>query len=125
MANTDHTLLIHDGIVLPMDGSRTVHDPGSVLVVDGAIAAVGPPEVVANHPAAASALAVDASKHAVIPGIHNAHLHSGLLRGTAESMALWDWLENHVRATPVNRPRNAAITSTPLSRFAPCNRRRW
>ena len=34
--------------------------------------------------------------HAVIPGLHNGHLHSGLLRGTAESMALWEWLENHV-----------------------------
>jgi 5-methylthioadenosine/S-adenosylhomocysteine deaminase len=28
--------------------------------------------------------------------MHNCHLHSGLLRGTAESMALWEWLENHV-----------------------------
>ena len=26
-----------------MDGGRTVHDPGSVLVIDGVIAAVGPP----------------------------------------------------------------------------------
>ena len=34
--------------------------------------------------------------HAVIPGLHNGHLHSGLLRGTAESMSLWDWLENYV-----------------------------
>ena len=37
-----------------------------------------------------------ANGHAVIPGMHNCHLHSGLLRGTAESMALWEWLENHV-----------------------------
>ena len=37
-----NSVLIHDGIVLPMDGGRTVHDPGSVLVVDGVIAAVGP-----------------------------------------------------------------------------------
>ena len=32
----------------------------------------------------------------MIPGLHNCHLHSGLLRGTAESMSLWDWLEAYV-----------------------------
>jgi 5-methylthioadenosine/S-adenosylhomocysteine deaminase len=39
---------------------------------------------------------VDATGHAVIPGLHNVHLHSGLLRGTAESKSLWDWLESYV-----------------------------
>ena len=39
---------------------------------------------------------VDAANHVVIPGMHNAHLHSGLLRGTAESLALFDCLENSV-----------------------------
>jgi 5-methylthioadenosine/S-adenosylhomocysteine deaminase len=34
--------------------------------------------------------------HVVLPGLHNVHLHSGLLRGTAESMSLWDWLANYV-----------------------------
>jgi 5-methylthioadenosine/S-adenosylhomocysteine deaminase len=28
--------------------------------------------------------------------LHNGHLHSGLLRGTAESLSLWDWLKTHV-----------------------------
>jgi 5-methylthioadenosine/S-adenosylhomocysteine deaminase len=32
----------------------------------------------------------------VLPGLHNTHLHSGLLRGTAESMSLWDWLKTYV-----------------------------
>jgi len=32
----------------------------------------------------------------VLPGLHNCHLHSGLLRGTAESMSLWDWLQTYV-----------------------------
>jgi 5-methylthioadenosine/S-adenosylhomocysteine deaminase len=96
VAGEANSVLIEAGIVIPMDGTRTVHDPGSVLVVDGAIAAVGPVEEVAEHPAAATVPRVDAAMHAVIPGLHNAHLHSGLLRGTAESMALWEWLENHV-----------------------------
>ena len=96
MVSNTSSVLIHDGIVLPMDGTKTVHDPGSVLVLDGVIAAIGPPDEVATHPAAATVPAIDASQHAVIPGLHNGHLHSGLLRGTAESMALWEWLENHV-----------------------------
>ncbi len=103
-------VLIHDGIVLPLDGTRTVHDPGSVLVVDGAIAAVGPPDDVARHPAADSATRVDAAMHAVIPGLHNAHLHSGLLRGTAESMALWEWFENHI--DPAHRALTPEIART-------------
>jgi len=88
--------LIRGGVVLPMNGARLAHDPGSVLVVDGRIAAVGPVEAVAAHPAADHVPVVDASGHAVLPGFHNAHLHSGLLRGTAESLALWEWLERHV-----------------------------
>ena len=96
MAEATASVLIHGGIVMPMEGTRTVHDPGAVLVVDGVICAVGPIETVSMHPAASTVPRVDASGHAVIPGLHNAHLHSGLLRGTAESMALWEWLENHV-----------------------------
>jgi 5-methylthioadenosine/S-adenosylhomocysteine deaminase len=90
------TTLIRNGIVLPMEGRRAAFDPGSVLVVDARIAAVGSVDDVDRHPAAASASVVDATGHAVIPGLHNCHLHSGLLRGTAESMALWEWLETHV-----------------------------
>ena len=94
--DADRSFLIRGGIVLPMEGRKTYYDPGSVLVIDGAIAAVGVVDEVDRHPAAASVPVIDADRHAVIPGIHNCHLHSGLLRGTAESLALWEWLENHI-----------------------------
>ena len=88
-------VLIRGGIVLPMDGwRRTVHDPGSVLVEGPRIVAVGPVDEVDRL--AGDAEIVDASGHAVVPGLHNCHLHSGLLRGTAESLALWDWLRTYV-----------------------------
>src|SRR5262245_17209756 len=93
---TGTTFAIRHGIVLPLEGRKISYDPGSVLVEDGRIVAVGRDDDVMRHPAAASAAVVDASMHAVIPGLHNCHLHSGLLRGTAESMALWEWLENHI-----------------------------
>jgi len=88
--------LIRNGIVVPCEGRRELLDPGSVLVIDTEITAVGPVEALDRDPRAAGAKVVDATGQAVIPGLHNAHLHSGLLRGTAESMSLWDWLENYV-----------------------------
>ena len=88
--------LIRGGIVLPMEGTKAVLDPGSVLIEGDRIAAVGPVDAVDADPRAAAATVVDVADHVVIPGLHNGHLHSGLLRGTAESMSLWDWLEAYV-----------------------------
>jgi 5-methylthioadenosine/S-adenosylhomocysteine deaminase len=86
--------LIRNGIVLPMTGDRSLHDPGSVLIEGREIVAVG--SVGEMDARAGDAEVVEATGHAVIPGLHNAHLHSGLLRGTAESKSLWDWLKSYV-----------------------------
>ncbi len=88
--------LLRNGIVLPMSGAREVLDAGSVLIDGATIVAVGPVEALDADPRAADAEVVDLTGHAVIPGLHNCHLHSGLLRGTAESMSLWDWLRAYV-----------------------------
>ncbi|QYG93144.1 amidohydrolase [Iamia sp. SCSIO 61187] len=90
------TTLLRNGIVLPMTGGRTLLDPGSVLVEGTDIVAVGPVAEVDTDPRAAGAEVVDLTGHAVLPGLHNCHLHSGLLRGTAESLSLWDWLKTYV-----------------------------
>lgn len=90
------TFLLRNGVVIPMEGARVSYDPGSVLVVDGIIAAVGTVDEIDHHPAASSVEVIDMSGHVIVPGFHNCHLHSGLLRGTAESLALWEWLEKHV-----------------------------
>src|ERR1700724_714932 len=71
-------------------------DPGSVLLAGTDIVAVGTVCASEAHPLAAMADIVDATGHAVLPGLHNCHLHSGLLRGTAESLSLWDWLKSYV-----------------------------
>src|SRR5262245_45673706 len=89
--------LIRNGIVLPMvDASRRVLDPGSVLLDGETIVAVGSVDELDADPRVPGAEVVDATEHAVIPGLHNCHLHSGLLRGTAEAMSLWDWLKAYV-----------------------------
>jgi len=86
--------LIRGGIVIPCEGRRVVYDPGSVLIDGPNIVAVGP--VAEVDAVSRDAHVVDATDRAVIPGLHNCHLHSGLLRGTAESKSLWTWLEDYV-----------------------------
>ena len=94
MPSTPQRVLIRGGIVIPCEGNRTVYDPGSVLIESGTILAVDTVERL--DPAAENAHVVDATGHVVLPGLHNCHMHSGLLRGTAESKALWDWLRDYV-----------------------------
>jgi 5-methylthioadenosine/S-adenosylhomocysteine deaminase len=88
--------LIRGAVVLPMEGRRHHIERGSVLVLDGKVAAIGNDTVVDAHPAAAGVRVVAGDGQVLLPGFHNCHLHSGLLRGTAESLALWEWLERHV-----------------------------
>ena len=104
--------VVRGGIVLPMTARAAVFDPGSILFDGDEILAVGPVPAVDGDPRAAGAEVVDAAGHAVIPGLHNCHLHSGLMRGTAESMSLWDWLRTYV--DPAHRaltPEIAAVAS--------------
>jgi 5-methylthioadenosine/S-adenosylhomocysteine deaminase len=90
--------VIRNGIVLPMTpgGRADVRDPGSVLIDGNTIVAVDTVDAMDADPRARGADVVDATLHAVLPGLHNCHMHSGLLRGTAEAMALWDWLKTYV-----------------------------
>ena len=102
--------LIRGGIVLPMEGRRVAFDPGSVLIDGAEIVDVGSVEDLDRR--AGEAAIVDASGHAVVPGLQNCHLHSGLLRGTAESLSLWDWLRTYV--DPAHRaltPKIAEVAS--------------
>src|SRR5689334_6819916 len=112
MSDPSTRTLIRNGIVLPLEGDKAVLDPGSVLVEGTTIVAVGPVGELDVDPRAAGAEVVDATGHAVIPGLHNCHLHSGLLRGTAESMSLWDWLKSYVDpAHKALTPEIAAVAS--------------
>ncbi len=87
--------LIRNGIVLPMGGAAAL-DPGSVLLEGTDVVAVDGAAALDADPRSTGAEVVDASGCAVLPGLHNCHLHSGLLRGTAESLSLWDWLKTYV-----------------------------
>lgn len=107
-----HLTLIRNGIVLPMAAGPRSLDPGSLLLAGGQVVAVGPVAELDADPRSQGADVVDASGHVVMPGLHNCHLHSGLLRGTAESMSLWDWLRTYVDpAHKVLTPEIAAAAS--------------
>jgi 5-methylthioadenosine/S-adenosylhomocysteine deaminase len=69
------------------------HGPTSVLADDGAIVAVGDPEVVARHPLAAGARRLDWSRRAIVPGTINTHNHSfqSLLRGIGDDLPFLEW----------------------------------
>jgi len=102
--------LLRGGIVLPMTGRAVVLDPGSILIDGTDIVAVGSVADLDADPRAADAEVLVLEGHAVLPGLHNCHLHSGLLRGTAESMSLWDWLKTYV--DPAHRALTPEIAAT-------------
>ncbi|NJK63097.1 MAG: amidohydrolase [Synechococcaceae cyanobacterium SM2_3_1] len=103
-------LLLTADFILTMDPQLTVLEQGGILVQDDRIAALGSaqdlkvqlPQVPVKH----------LPHHLIMPGLINTHCHSGLLRGTAEGLPLWDWLRLYI--DPMHRvltPREAEVAS--------------
>jgi 5-methylthioadenosine/S-adenosylhomocysteine deaminase len=82
---------------------------GAVLVGgDGRIAAVGPAQrVIAAHPGVPVKRLKD---RLLAPGLVNTHMHSGLLRGTAEGLPVWEWLAEYI--DPMHRVLSPAEAET-------------
>jgi 5-methylthioadenosine/S-adenosylhomocysteine deaminase len=104
-------VLLHADHVLTMDAGLTVISDGAVLVdAGGRIAAVSSAsELLAAHPGVA---VKRLANRLLMPGLVNTHAHSGLLRGTAEGLPVWDWLQQYI--DPMHRvltPRDAEIAS--------------
>lgn len=82
--------LLTAAAVLTMDAKNAVILDGAILVRDDKIAEVGDASsMLARHLAAKRK---DYGKAVLMPGLVNTHSHSGILRGTAEGLPLWDWL---------------------------------
>jgi len=87
------TLLVPD-LVVTMNDALEVLSDAAVLVTGDTVAAVGPAaDLAAAHPEAAR---VDLPDRLLMPGLVNAHHHSGMLRGTAEHLPVWEWLRLHI-----------------------------
>lgn len=104
------TLLLHADHVLTMDPQNRVIADGAVAIEDDRIAAVGPAaELLAQYPGVPVRRLAD---RLLMPGLVNAHLHSGLLRGTAEGLPVWDWLRMFIDPMHrVLRPEEAEAAS--------------
>ena len=85
--------------MLTMDAQNRVIPGGAALISDGRIDAVDTLDALtAAHPAAAVKRMANA---VLMPGLINAHAHSGFLRGTAEHLPVWNWLTLHIN--PMHR----------------------
>ena len=97
-------------VVVTMDPARRVLAPGAVAVSGQLVTAVGSPdELRAAHP---GAVVTDLGRRVLLPGLVNAHHHSGLLRGTAEHLPVWEWLRLHIDPMHrVLRPEEAEVAA--------------
>ncbi|MEX0152769.1 amidohydrolase [Microbacterium sp. LMI1-1-1.1] len=77
-----------------MNDALDVLTDAAVLVTGDAIAAVGPAAELSA--AAPDAARVELPGRLLMPGLVNSHHHSGMLRGTAEHLPVWEWLRLHI-----------------------------
>ncbi|MEM6382439.1 MAG: amidohydrolase [Pseudomonadota bacterium] len=97
------TTVLTADIVVTMDDRLTVLQDGGVAIKGDTIAAVGSKtELVAAFP---TAEVVHHADSLLMPGLINAHAHSGMLRGTAEHLPVWEWLTEHIN--PMHKVLNA------------------
>lgn len=86
-------LLVPD-LVVTMDDENSVLVGAGILIEDGVIIAVDDVDALAlAHP---DAERIELPDRLVMPGLVNAHHHSGMLRGTAEHLPVWEWLRLHI-----------------------------
>ncbi len=88
--------LINARWVIPVEPAGAVLEDHSVAVGEGRIRALLPrAEAAAAYPRAAT---VELDRHALIPGLVNAHTHAAmsLMRGLADDLPLMEWLEQHI-----------------------------
>jgi len=97
-------IAITDGIIVTMDQDRSIIDPGTVVVRDGEIEAVGKTDQIISKYTIDRR--IDANGHVVLPGFIDSHIHVPdiLSRGIGKERLLHDWLVN------VKKPFVAAMT---------------
>ena len=87
-------ILLCADAVLPMTAGDPVITDGAVLVSGDTIEAVGKRSQLAGQ--APDAQIRDYGRAVLMPGLINTHSHSGLLRGTAEELPVWEWLQKFI-----------------------------
>ena len=93
---TNVSLIVANGIVLTVDGTRRVLNPGSVAINGTQIVAVDTPAATAAR--YRSADTIDATGKVVMPGLINTHTHAAMVmfRGLGNDLNLMDWLQKYI-----------------------------
>ena len=86
-------ILIENARILTMDSKMNSYENGFVGIVNDEIAYIG-----TEKPVAVSKEIIDAKNNIVMPGLINAHTHSGMtmFRGIADDLSLMNWLNNYI-----------------------------
>ena len=104
-------LILHADHLLTMNaGNEVIVDGAALIGADGKIQGVGEAaQVIRDNPNVEVKRLKD---RLLMPGLVNTHMHSGLLRGTAEGLPVWEWLQQFI--DPMHRvvtERDAEIAS--------------
>lgn len=93
---TDVSLVVANGIVITVDGTRRILNPGSVAINGTQIVAIDTPAAIAARYRAADT--IDAAGKVVMPGLINTHTHAAMVmyRGLGNDLALMDWLQKYI-----------------------------
>ncbi len=93
---TNVSLIVANGIVITVDGTRRVLNPGSVAINGTQIVAVDTPAAIAAR--YRSADTIDATGKVVMPGLINTHTHAAMVmfRGLGNDLNLMDWLQKYI-----------------------------
>ena len=87
--------ILHADHLLLMDQNNAVIPNGAVLIgADGRIESVGEAQaIIAANPGVEVKRLED---RLLMPGLINTQAHSGFLRGTAEGLPVWEWLQPYL-----------------------------
>lgn len=97
------THILASDTILAMDAEASVILDGAIAIEGQRIAAIGQREIVLQ---AYPGVPINEMGNALLmPGLINAHAHSGMLRGTAEHLPVWEWLTTHIN--PMHKVLNA------------------
>jgi 5-methylthioadenosine/S-adenosylhomocysteine deaminase len=90
------SLIVANGTVVTVDGTRRVLPRGSIAIDGRDIVAVDTAEAIAARYRGRDT--IDASGSVVMPGLINTHTHAPMVmfRGLADDLALMDWLQKYI-----------------------------
>jgi 5-methylthioadenosine/S-adenosylhomocysteine deaminase len=92
-------VLLAADFILTMDTANSIIADGAVLLRGDRIAEVGKlADLQHRHP---EVMVRKLPECLLMPGLINVHCHSGMLRGTAEGLPVWEWLTQYIN--PMHR----------------------